>query len=158
MQESLIRDRIILGIADQATRKILLQKRDLKPHNTIDIHRSVGMTATLMDAMGNEPSIHKIGKTNKTGKQKASDPKQKHQWLNECKFCGRAHKWRKEDCPAYGKQCNKCGKENHFAYCCRQRKEGRKKKIHKVDTESSDSQSDTNTESVSCIKIHAAGT
>ena len=40
--------------------------------------------------------------------------------LKECKFCGRQHKFgKKELCYAFGKQCNKCGKYNHFASKCR---------------------------------------
>ena len=28
----------------------------------------------------------------------------------------------REDCPAFGKRCNSCGKDNHFASVCEQRK------------------------------------
>ena len=33
----------------------------------------------------------------------------------ECQFCGECHEFRKELCPAYGKRCSKCGRENHNA-------------------------------------------
>ena len=36
-----------------------------------------------------------------------------------CKYCGGIHKWGAENCPAYGKVCNNCGKENHIAKVCR---------------------------------------
>lgn len=36
-----------------------------------------------------------------------------------CTFCGRTHKRQKAKCPAFGKSCRKCGKENHFAVTCR---------------------------------------
>ena len=36
-----------------------------------------------------------------------------------CRYCGSNHPPR--SCPAYGKSCNKCGRKNHFAKCCRQK-------------------------------------
>jgi transposase InsO family protein len=35
-----------------------------------------------------------------------------------CKFCPYEHVHKKEKCPAYGKQCTLCKKENHFASKC----------------------------------------
>lgn len=35
----------------------------------------------------------------------------------DCKYCGSKHKPRQ--CPAYGKDCAKCGKRNHFARVCK---------------------------------------
>ena len=37
--------------------------------------------------------------------------------LIACRSCGRNHEVRK--CPAYGKECYKCQKRNHFAKMCR---------------------------------------
>ena len=38
---------------------------------------------------------------------------------NSCEFCGREHDLAKrENCPAFGRSCNKCGKKNHFANVC----------------------------------------
>ena len=36
----------------------------------------------------------------------------------KCKYCDRQHPKQKGQCPAWGKTCNKCGKQNHFAYVC----------------------------------------
>ena len=38
--------------------------------------------------------------------------------IKECKFCGTHHRFRKEDCPAYGKTCLKCNRKNHFQRKC----------------------------------------
>ena len=38
--------------------------------------------------------------------------------IKECKFCGTHHRFRKEDCPAYGKTCLKCNRKNHFQQKC----------------------------------------
>ena len=39
----------------------------------------------------------------------------------DCKYCGRKHIRKKEDCPAWGKSCSKCGMQNHFAVKCRKK-------------------------------------
>ncbi|CAK1583539.1 unnamed protein product [Parnassius mnemosyne] len=37
-------------------------------------------------------------------------------WVKQCGHCGSVHK--KFECPAYGKQCLRCAKMNHFARAC----------------------------------------
>jgi len=37
--------------------------------------------------------------------------------VKDCKFCGKSHARGK--CPAFGKTCNKCRKQNHFSVVCR---------------------------------------
>lgn len=36
----------------------------------------------------------------------------------QCKFCGKVHTMRKEECPAWGKTCMSCGGRNNFAAVC----------------------------------------
>ena len=38
----------------------------------------------------------------------------------KCKFCGQIHKPR--ECPAYGQECHKCKKKNHWVNCCQTKK------------------------------------
>lgn len=58
-----------------------------------------------------------------------------------CKFCGKMHDRQKMKCPAFGKRCKKCGKENHFAVTCRSKVSHReqRKKVHAVAEQDSDS-------------------
>ena len=35
----------------------------------------------------------------------------------DCRYCGRNHK--KGDCPAFGRECHKCGRKNHFSKMCK---------------------------------------
>ena len=37
-----------------------------------------------------------------------------------CKFCSKTHIRKEEECPAWGKQCTKCGPQNHFTIKCPQ--------------------------------------
>ena len=53
-----------------------------------------------------------------------------------CKNCGLQHL--KKQCPAFGKQCRKCNKLNHFAKCCR----GAKRKVEAVEQSESSPKSD----------------
>ena len=46
---------------------------------------------------------------------------------HKCRGCGNTDHgagkmMTREDCPAFGKRCNSCGKDNHFASVCEQRK------------------------------------
>ena len=38
--------------------------------------------------------------------------------MKNCKFCGKAHPFKKRKCPAWGVECTKCGGRNHFAIIC----------------------------------------
>lgn len=55
-----------------------------------------------------------------------------YQWKGnntvECKSCGRTHERNKQKCPAFGKKCAKCGRENHFAAKYKAKPDQRRKK------------------------------
>lgn len=38
---------------------------------------------------------------------------------SRCKYCNYSHKFGTKFCPAYGKKCKSCSKENHFSTVCR---------------------------------------
>ena len=51
----------------------------------------------------------------------------------ECRNCGRKHDFNKwENCPAFGKTCNKCRKPNHFAVKCSPNGHDRLEQLKKV--------------------------
>ncbi len=41
-------------------------------------------------------------------------------YTNNCRYCSKKHELVKTQCPAYGKSCKTCGKQNHFSQMCRQ--------------------------------------
>ena len=59
----------------------------------------------------------------------------------KCSKCGYSHK--PASCPAYGKSCNTCGKNNQFSKCCRADKDKGKKIKKKVYAVEEDSDSDS---------------
>ena len=122
IRESLIRDRIVLGIQNPQTRKRLLQERKLTLKKCIDICRSSETSASQMKIISGtktsedvnrvkenqEPSRPQNGKNGKNDKSRKS-----------CFFCGGTHPFDKGKCPAWGHKCRQCGGRNHFASKCK---------------------------------------
>ena len=67
--------------------------------------------------------------TNKTWNQRKPVDNLK----KKCMFCGKLHVLDKRHCPAFGKECLKCHRRNHFAEVCKQAKH--EAKVHTVDME-----------------------
>ncbi|XP_033750517.1 uncharacterized protein K02A2.6-like [Pecten maximus] len=142
LEDALIRDRIVIGIRDNHTRKKLLQDSKLTLNSCIDICRAAEKTSKQMKAISQEEVQmvqHKEKKESARRSQHRPEPK-------ECRYCGTNHVFRKESCPAWGKKCSKCHKSNHFESKCRNERPKRKpsKKKRSVnfmvdyDTDSSD--------------------
>ena len=117
LEENLIRGRIVMGIRKNSTRKRLLQESGPTLNRCIDICRANESTAIQLKAIGNEEDINVIKKKNPVHGFKGI--KKRISKEVDCKYCGRKHIKEKEDCPAWGKFCRKCGMQNHFAVKCR---------------------------------------
>ena len=113
---SLIRDRIVLGIKDSTTQQILLRERNLTLEKTIDICRAAE-NATLQGQMFRAETINKVEAQKTKESARFVKTKQIH-----CKYCGRQHAKQRQQCPAFGQSCRQCGKLNHFAKQCRNKK------------------------------------
>ena len=50
----------------------------------------------------------------------------------DCWHCGHNHK--KGDCPAFGRECHKCGRKNHFSKMCKSSNQGFEKSESKCDS------------------------
>ena len=132
LHDTLIRDRIVLGLRDRGTRKRLLRQGKLTVQKCIEIAKSDEVSNTQiknMDQTTPEPQdVHKV-KTTKPKKSERKNPKQTD-WDNPnrkhnndklstsgkpCDFCGRKHRRGRANCAAWGCVCGACGKKNHFA-------------------------------------------
>ena len=69
MRDTLIRDRIVLGVNNNTIRKKLLQVRSLTLKQCIDICRSGEATAKQLKAISGDDSVHKIRDWRQTGKK-----------------------------------------------------------------------------------------
>ena len=126
LQDSLIRDRIVLGIRDGETHKRLLRQNKLTLTKCIDIVKSDEVSKTQiqsMDQASKQDDVHKVKFTHKQ-KQHDMEPEHKKHFNNcrnekQCDRCGGKHRPGKTNCFAYGKVCGARGKKNHFAKQCK---------------------------------------
>jgi hypothetical protein len=137
-EDSMIRDRIVIGIRDDATRKKLLQTRTLDLAKGIDIGRSSEAATRQLKAMTTPDELHALrqhhqesrprhrsssryrrGKSR--GAQELRSPSADRRGNAErlCAFCNGKHHPGKQYCKAYGATCTKCARKNHFASVCK---------------------------------------
>ena len=145
LHDTLIRDRIVLGVQNQSIKKELLQERKLTLNKCIDICRSAESTASQLKAIVNPAEIHKISSRRKpqTSVKRQNPPKNSWKQKNadfkpqrkSCQFCGGEHSPRKEECPAWGQKCLGCGGRNHFRKVCRKNKP---RGVHGISEQASD--------------------
>ncbi|XP_020556682.2 uncharacterized protein K02A2.6 [Oryzias latipes] len=129
LRDSLVRDRIVCGTADNGLRERLLRETGLTLDKCVSMCRAAETTrAQAKELRRDDTTVHAIQKERKKNK---TYPKQEEKHAGfKCGKCGNSHKPR--SCPAYGKSCNNCGKSNHYAKCC---KAPTRQKGHTVDEE-----------------------
>ena len=164
MKDSLIRDRIVLGIRNDNARKRLLQERKLDLKKCIDICRTSESVTTHMQVIGRKlEEVHWINKAKgppKTSGRRSDRPEHLPDRSSsqsrklKCKFCLKIHLMKKELCPALGKRCSVCGKMNHWrgSEICE-----RKDKVHSVSQDSELSDSDSDVASVKTLNVVVNG-
>ena len=130
---NLLRDQIVLETVSDSVRDKLFYadggELNLTLAVEVDICRNSEIKGQLMENVSGDAKIDKLHvmkmPKNAKPKKKSNDGAQTdgsaNQW--KCKYCGQQHKPRQ--CPAYGNNCNKCGKPNHFASCCLANKSSR---------------------------------
>ena len=100
----------------------LLREPELNLAKTLYICRASEMSQAQIKVVSElDPSnVHLLKENKKSLEGKSSDKQSSpaNQLRYPCRFCGRKHESKREACPAWGKQCVKCGKENHFARKC----------------------------------------
>ena len=122
IRESLIRDRIVLGIQNPQTRKRLLQERKLTLNKCIHICRSSETSASQMKIISGTKTSEDVNRVKENREPGSRPPKGK--WKNgkndkndksrkSCLFCGGTHPFEKGKCPAWGHKCRQCGERVH---------------------------------------------
>lgn len=157
LEESILRDRLVIGTRDERGRERLLRERPapnmnrcleiLKAAELSRQHQIIGKQAN------SEKEIHGLRKKASTKnsyehkvKNNGVRPRKLETAEYDCSYCGTKH--RKGHCTAYGTQCSACGGRNHFAKVCwsKNNKGGNtwngtkapSKKVHQVDLDSDD--------------------
>ena len=123
MHDELVRDRIVVGVKDYSVRKLLLQKKNLTLQECADMCRASESTNEQMKVMTAKDTVHALQaqaqrkkKAAESGRQERAKASGKPQ---ECKYCGTSHHKGARYCKAYGKQCQACGKMNHYTRMCK---------------------------------------
>ena len=121
VQDELLKDQFIFGICVKEVQdhllgeitpednldKCLLEAR--KVESKIEQHKLLGIkTAMTYDAI-NQGSSKSKHKNQGCSRSQSS--------IRNCKYCGKSHD--RGSCPAFGKECSKCGKKNHFRAVCK---------------------------------------
>jgi hypothetical protein len=133
LRESLVRDRIVLGVSDPKLRERLMLSKGLTLAKAVEIAKHWESVKKQQETIQGESGMN----VEAVGQRKYFDKKERPRGnesfeQRQCKFCGFQHAPRK--CPAYGEDCRSCGKRNHFASQCRNRKKtNTQDKVNEID-------------------------
>lgn len=97
--DEFITDQIVLGLKSEETRQKLWIEDELSIEKAIKICRTAERANKQISELNDEYKVNKINKQFK------------------CKRCGLTHGPRR--CPAFNKECKKCGRRGHFESMCR---------------------------------------
>ena len=136
-EDQMIRDRLVFGCTDKDARRRVFRETDISLEKAVEMIRVSEVSKAQLQKMGMEKEVHVAKKKQrevKPDKQNAKPPateKPQQKPQRKCKFCNTHHKFSKSLCPAWGKTCKVCGRNNHLAgsLAC---KGDKKKKVHQV--------------------------
>ena len=111
--DSILRDRIVLGVKEITTQQTLLKERNLSLQTCIDICKAAENALQQGKYLRPEETANVNQVRPKTIPRDNFKAK-----ISECKFCGTKHQMKKSKCPAWGKTCAKCRGSNHYAIKC----------------------------------------
>ena len=118
LRDSMIRDRLVLGVSSQRVRDCLLRQEDLDLDKAVKICQAADAKILTLAQKGASSSDTSVNYCNTRGRRqqqrKPFQPSTKQKPATKCSCCDTTHAPRA--CPVYGKACNKSG---HFARVCR---------------------------------------
>lgn len=123
LTESMLVDRIIIGINNEDLRKKLLAEDDATVERLTRICKISEQTTRQMDSMANSKTVEAV----RTKSKWPTTDKKQNQKSEEfdCRRCGTTHG--KKQCPAYKKKCDSCGIPGHLSTVCRSKGKAKKK-------------------------------
>lgn len=134
LHDSLLKDKIIIGIRNDTVREKLLSEADLTLQRTTQVCRASELASKQLKVFQNqyEPDVSAFNKS------KSAANKSKSNDTYDCKRCGKKHA--PKSCPAYQQKCNKCKRKGHFAEMCNSRSKSiQKAKVQMVNENNSSS-------------------
>ena len=144
ISDSLLRDRLVLGIRNKKCREELIQDSKLTLQTCIDKCRAAESSVEQLKSLGGGEgaeahAVHHKKKESSKHKHDKEQSQSRKQRDIKCKFCGKTHEMKKEKCPAYGDKCTFCKGNNHWERVCLKKK--RQEKAHMIG-QNSDTDSD----------------
>ena len=119
LRDSMIRDRLVLGITSQRVRERLLREEDLTLGKAVQICQAAEISErqiqTIAATVDGDASINYCTTRGRHQQRKPTQTPTKM----KCSCCDTFHAPRA--CPAYGKPCNKCGKRDILPVCAEQK-------------------------------------
>ena len=160
LKNSLIKDKIVLGVNSKKVQERLLREAELSLEKAIQICRAaenVKMQAKEIKGASNEASVEAVSKGySRESLSKQRNVEGKHrQKVKNCKYCGGEHEYGK--CPAYRRQCNKCGKYNHFAAVCQSKSVQKLDQVKQEQREVSSSSSEVSDSEFNLSSVRVEG-
>ena len=144
LHDEMLRDRLVLGCRDKGARARLFREKDCSLKKALEALQISEATQEQLKDMGGEDTPNTVNAVNSGAKDSG---KRRHfrKSYPTCKYCGGQHEAVRAQCPAYGKNCHKCGKANHFHTVCLQGKPQAKAPrpiaaIHELPVETSESE------------------
>ena len=129
LEDSLIRDRIVVGIRDDPTRRRLLQSKKLSLAEAVEACKASEATSRRLRVIGGSSTdvVDALSSSSSSFRRrrlssKARDRQPKGNSNNAarcCRYCGSSSCAGKQSCPAYGQRCRNCSKLNHYASVCK---------------------------------------
>ncbi|BES91778.1 Reverse transcriptase (RNA-dependent DNA polymerase) [Nesidiocoris tenuis] len=165
LEDEMIRDRLVLGIKNESTRKQLLMDSELTLQKAIDICRANELADSQMKRITKAETSENV---NKIFRQRQGSFRKPLKGRNNkadrkipCKYCGNVHKHDRRKCPAYGEKCKLCFRYNHFASVCgsSQNARGKLKRASHVKTlqgSESDEESESSSEAFLIDYVNSA--
>lgn len=142
LHDSLLRDKIIIGIRSDTVREQLLADAESTLDRVTQKCRASEQASKQLRGLKSDASVQAITK-HQNQQRKVSRAGSSHSTDTfDCRRCGRQHG--PKSCPAFNKPCKKCDKKGHFAEMCRATGESKQKttnsskiakKVHTVDEE-----------------------
>ena len=123
LQDELVKDRLVTGIHNDSVRKILLRNSELTLIKAIEICQiheiTEQRTKTLAAPKQSGTNVDTVRFKTKQSqqrpfKQTTYTEGESSQPDVTCRNCGNKHDRDKGKCPAFGQQCHKCNRWNHF--------------------------------------------
>lgn len=126
LQEELIKDRLVCGIKDDNLRKILLRDSGLTLPKAVSVCHIYDQTEHHTKTLSSPHAPTSVDSLQyKSGRKQRFEPRQRPQtgrntqFIASCNNCGGSHDAKRDNCLAFGQQCNACKKWNHYKKCCR---------------------------------------